>query len=67
MSEEEFLVFPELADGVRLVMGQPFLDRTQTLDHHRDRLQERSKQLGLVLGVMQLSLPKGRLPCYIDS
>jgi hypothetical protein len=59
-----FYVFERLI--VPLIMGRDFLERTDTLTQHQDRLVDRAPRTG-PCRVMHLSRPKRRMRCYIDS
>jgi hypothetical protein len=59
------VVFKKLADDVPLIMGRNFLQQTQTLTIYRDRLEERKSDLGAPK-VMNMTLSRRRLPCYLD-
>jgi hypothetical protein len=49
-----------------LIMGRKFLESTETLTRHQNRLVDRPPRVG-VCRVMHLSRPKRRMRCYIDS
>jgi len=49
-----------------LIMGRKFLESTETLTRHQNRLVDRPPRAG-VCRVMHLSRPKRRMRCYIDS
>jgi hypothetical protein len=59
-----FYVFETLI--VPLIMGRDFLERTDTLTQHQDRLVDRPPRTG-PCRVMHLNRPKRRMRCYIDS
>jgi hypothetical protein len=59
-----FYVFERLI--VPLIMGRKFLESTDTLTQHEDRLVDRAPRAG-PCRVMHLSRPKRRMRCYIDS
>jgi hypothetical protein len=49
-----------------LIMGRKFLESTETLTRHQNRLVDRPPRAG-VCRVMHLSRPKRRMRCYIGS
>jgi hypothetical protein len=49
-----------------LIMGRKFLESTETLTRHQNRLVDRPPRAGFCR-VMHLSRPKKRIRCYIDS
>jgi Helix-loop-helix DNA-binding domain len=59
-----FYVFERLI--VPLIMGREFLESTDTLTQHQNRLVDRPPRTGLCR-VMHLTRPKRRMRCYIDS
>jgi hypothetical protein len=59
-----FYVFEKLITP--LIMGRKFLESTETLTRHQNRLVDRPPRAG-VYRVMHLSRPKRRMRCYIDS
>jgi len=61
----DFVVFENLTIDVPLIMGRDFLQQTQTLIIYRDRLQERKSDL-TAPKVMNMTLSRRRLPCYLD-
>lgn len=61
----DFVVFENLATDVPLIMGRDFLQQTQTLTIYRDRLQERKSDL-TIPKVMNMTLSRRRLPCFLD-
>jgi hypothetical protein len=62
-----FFVFRKLSTGMKLILGRGFLDHTQTWTRYQDRLQEREVGLTGLPKVMNKSLSRRQLPCYIDS
>lgn len=62
-----FYVFSKISTGVELIVGRDFLDHTQTWTRHQDRLSERPIELQGIPKVMNMSVSRRRLPCYIDS
>ena len=60
-------VFSKLVTGVQLILGRRFLDETETLTKHRDRLDECRPDHSKVPRLMLMPGSARFLPCFLDN